>query len=216
MKSIIFPLIPHLVALFIRFIRLTYRFRFLNQNLINEVRDKHDSQYIYAIWHQNLLGGFTSHYGIPHVVIISPSKDGEIVATTCKKIGYIPVRGSSSRKGKAAIDEALILLKNKVPMANAVDGPRGPAHEVKRGVIEIAKKTQLPIVPISVIPKKYWYFKSWDKFRVPKPFTKIGIQYGQPIYIPKDLELNSYQNYCEIVKASLLKSEKEIELFFAQ
>lgn len=142
-------------------------------------------------------------------MIVSASKDGEYVATACKHYGHYPVRGSSHRGGVKALIEMIKVLKTK-PLNGAitVDGPKGPAFEVKKGIIDIAKKSHRPIIALSCYPEKYWEFKSWDRFRLPKPFSRIIINYSPPIIIPQNFVQEEYDNKCQLLKSLLITGEK--------
>ena len=85
-------------------------------------------------------------------------------------------------------------MKKGFPGALTVDGPKGPAHVVKPGIIEIARLCQCAILPLSPYAEKSWVFlKSWDQFRIPKPFTRIIVVIGEPIYISEDIERESFE-----------------------
>ncbi len=129
--------------------------------------------------------------GKTHVVIISKSKDAEPVSYTCNKLGHITKLGSSKKRmvdkgGKLAKDEMIEVLRTGIPGALTVDGPKGPALEVKPGIIDIAKKADVMIVPYTLAFSSYWECNSWDKFRIPKPFCKILISYGSPIDVSSE------------------------------
>ncbi len=202
--------LPTLINLLVRFFHLTFRYRELNKETLDQAKAAHDKgAYVFGIWHQNLFAGITAQIGTPHVVIVSPSKDGQLVAVTCEKFGNIAARGSSSRGGKKAMLEMIQHIKNGYPAAITIDGPKGPAHEVKPGIVEISKQTGAMIVPYGVYPAKYWSFhKAWDKFRLPKPFTKVFIRYGEPIFVKQDLSIAEFDEISEKIKTSLIEGEK--------
>lgn len=121
------------------------------------------------------------------MVIVSKSKDAEPVAFTCANLGHQVARGSSRSKdgrdkgGRKAAEEMTGYLIDGLPGAVTVDGPKGPAKKVKPGIIVMAQKAKLPIVPYAPLARSYWEFNSWDKFRLPKPFSVIDVYYGDPI-----------------------------------
>lgn len=156
--------------------------------------------YLLGIWHQNLFSGILAQDGVPHCVMISRSGDGAAVAYLCERLGHRVLRGSSRRGdrdkgGKQAKDEMIEVLKTGLPGAITVDGPRGPAHEVKPGIIEMARLSRMPIVPYLTLPARYWTFRSWDAFRLPKPFTRVAVCYGAPIHIPVDTAFSEFAHY---------------------
>lgn len=164
--------------------------------------------YVLAIWHQNLFSGILAQTGHPHVVIVSRSRDGDPVAFLCQRLGHQVVRGSSKKRdkckgGKEAKDEMIELLKGGLPGAVTVDGPLGPAFEVKPGIIEMARLSGVPIVPYATTADRRWSFNSWDAFRLPKPFARIKIRYGAPIQVPMATQFSEFETYQQRVARAL-------------
>lgn len=182
-------IIAQILYFFIRLLHFSYRYEWVDvENKQKAILSNEKGVYVYAVWHQNFIGSTFVHIGQKFTMIVSGSKDGELVATACKKMGYSPVRGSSTRGGKEAMFEMVKKIKSGLPGAITVDGPKGPVHVVKPGIVEIARLAKCPILPLSSYPVNYWSFeKSWDKFRVPKPFTKIYLVLGAPIYVAENI-----------------------------
>ncbi|MFA5940424.1 MAG: lysophospholipid acyltransferase family protein [Sinimarinibacterium sp.] len=190
----------------VRALASTYRFRF--QGTAPVPAPAGCAAYILAIWHQNLFAGILAQTGRRHVVIVSRSRDGEPVSALCRRLGHHVARGSSKKGdidkgGKEAKDEMIDMLRAGVPGALTVDGPRGPAHVVKPGIIEMARATGLPIVPYLPLPSRYWALKSWDAFRLPKPFARIDIHYGAPVHVPADTAFAAFAHYQQLVASAL-------------
>jgi len=185
-----------LIYCLVRVFQITYRFRYVGNDKLIALAQKKQN-YIFAIWHQNLFGGILAQSGLPHIVIISKSKDAEPVAFTCKRLGHLVVRGSSK---KAGVDKGGALAKDEMiehlnighPGAVTVDGPKGPAFKVKPGIIDMAKKSQSLLVPYAVVSNSFWQFNSWDNFQLPKPFAKLIVAYGDPLPISADC--TEYEN----------------------
>lgn len=194
----------------IRLLNLTYRYRFIGlENKLQAKAMSPNGTFIYAVWHQNLIGAILSHIGEKFTMIISESKDGELVAVTCEKFGHQPARGSSTRGGKRALIEIVKKIKNGFPAAISVDGPKGPAKIVKPGIIEVARLAQCPVLPLSAYPTKYWSFrKSWDQFRVPKPFTTIIIVIGKPIVVDDKISRESFDDLALEVGKKICEGEE--------
>jgi lysophospholipid acyltransferase (LPLAT)-like uncharacterized protein len=188
-------IIAQLLYFIIRLLHFSYRYEWIDvQNKEKAVKSNEKGVYVYAVWHQNFIGSTFVHIGQKYTMIVSGSKDGELVATACKKMGYSPVRGSSTRGGKEAMFEMVKKIKSGIPGAITVDGPKGPVHVVKPGIVEIARLAKCPILPLSSYPVNYWSFeKSWDKFRVPKPFTKIYLVLGEPIFVPEEITEEQFE-----------------------
>ena len=194
-------ILAQIIYWFIRILNFTYRYEFIG--LENKSKAKATNEYktfIYALWHQNLIGSIFSHIGEKFTMVISESKDGELVAVTCEKFGHRPARGSSTRGGKRALVEMVRNMKAGYYGAISVDGPKGPPHVVKLGIIEIAKLCNCPIVPLSPYPEKAWITeKSWDQFRIPKPFSKIVIVIGEPIFITDETPKEQYEEIAMLI-----------------
>lgn len=205
----------YLIFTLLKIVKTTYRFEYQNaQFLIDQGHS--DRSYILAVWHQNILASILAHLDRKYSMIISPSKDGEYVAKVCEYFGHEPIRGSSSKGGVKALINSIRSLKLGVPSAVAVDGPRGPLYNIKPGVFEMARKSGVPIIPLTVRPKNFWTFKkSWDQFRFPRPFTKIIIHYGDPIYVSESLSKNESTQYTNKLYLALTGDEEKILTSFA-
>lgn len=155
---------------------------------------ENNETFVVAHWHGEELGimHLLKRYHV--ACIISLSKDGEIVNNMVTLMGSKTVRGSSSRGAVGALKGIIRLARQGWRPSVAVDGPRGPRHEVKPGVVEIAKILKAPIVPISMGASRSKIFeKSWNKSELPKPFSKIHVYWGEAIYVKKDDEFTPLQ-----------------------
>jgi lysophospholipid acyltransferase (LPLAT)-like uncharacterized protein len=121
-------------------------------------------------------------------VVTSRSSDGQILTNILHSMGFETVRGSSSRGGMRATIELARRIQQGQDIAVAVDGPRGPAMEVKPGIVLLGKITGRPIIPITACAKSFWRFQSWDQFRLPLPFNKALIVASEPILVPEDAD----------------------------
>jgi lysophospholipid acyltransferase (LPLAT)-like uncharacterized protein len=190
MSKILLSGISVLLYTIARMLHMSYRYRFSGNIILQDLK-KNNQNFIFSIYHQNLLAGILAQTGYTHVVIVSQSKDAEGVAYTCQKLGHKVVRGSSKKgnidkNGKVAKEGMIESLKAGCPGAVTVDGPKGPAFKAKPGIIDMAIKSGCVIVPYIVQPESYWEFKSWDKFRLAKPFSKIFVSYDRPIFIKNE------------------------------
>ena len=145
---------------------------------------KNGGTVLICIWHQQFFPAiryFKKYQKYNPSLMISRSKDGEIIAGVAKRTGWHPVRGSSSRGGSEALHGMIDRVKIFRLSAHVVDGPRGPAGIVKSGVIRMAHTTGAMIVPFYTYADKAWYMNSWDKFMIPKPFAKVTLRFGEMI-----------------------------------
>lgn len=135
-------------------------------------------------------------------ILTSPSGDGGVIAQTCAEFNLKAVRGSSSRRGGQALIELAKLVKAGHDIGVTPDGPRGPKYEMNMGVIKLAQLTGLKIVPIHVRYTEAFRFNTWDQFLLPKPFSKVNIELGQAITVPREAK----EEECE----SLLKEIENV------
>jgi lysophospholipid acyltransferase (LPLAT)-like uncharacterized protein len=142
---------------------------------------------IYAFWHDCIILAtyFWRHRGI--VVMTSQSFDGEYIARFIQRFGYGAARGSSTRGSVGAVVEMARLMRQGRATAFTIDGPKGPRHVAKLGAVLLAKKTGQPVLPFTVTAAHRWRLsQSWDRFQVPKPFTRARVEIAAPILVPPD------------------------------
>lgn len=148
---------------------------------------KENESIIVAMWHGDLLMqplNYRSFRPKGNVkVIVSEHRDGKLIRKVCEYLGVGAIDGSSSKGGAKALITAIKSLKQGIDVAITPDGPRGPIYSVADGIVAISQKTGAKIVPFSSKPSKYWQMKSWDKFIIPKPFSKIDFYVGEPFCI---------------------------------
>ena len=160
---------------------------------------------IFALWHAHQCG----LYAIPDRgqvnALISKSNDGDIIATATDYVGIKVVRGSSHRRGAGATLELIEKLEQGECAAITIDGPRGPKGKVKEGAINIAKLTQVPIIPMTWYSPSKWLlkFNTWDEFRFPFLGVKTIAVYGDPIYVPGDCSKEDIETYRQKLETAL-------------
>ncbi len=161
----------------------TVRIQFVNKAVPDRLASE-GKNVIYAFWHGRQFLLFHSHRNTGIVIPASESRDGEIQARILKWFGFEVVRGSSKRKGDRALLGLVDRLRKGKNLALAVDGPRGPIYEAKQGVTYLAGKLNKPIVPVITSAERFWLLnKIWDKYLLPKPFTRGVIMYGEAIIV---------------------------------
>jgi lysophospholipid acyltransferase (LPLAT)-like uncharacterized protein len=184
-------LIPYLAYAYVTFVGLTTRLRVIGEEHLKKLTDA-DQRFIYAFWHQRQVFLTWTHRGTKAAVMVSRSKDGELIARTMSLSRMHSVRGSSSRGGAAAAREMFeAVQRDGFDLAFTPDGPKGPAREVKTGVLFLAQKLGIPILPLAPgLSNRLQLEKAWDKFQVPLPFGRACLVYGQPVWVREgdDLE----------------------------
>jgi lysophospholipid acyltransferase (LPLAT)-like uncharacterized protein len=205
-----------LIYLFLLLLRSTYRFEVQGVSNLEKARKNSPSaSFIFAAWHQNILPLLLSHSKTSFSMIISSSKDGDILANVCSSFGHSPIRGSSSKGAIKSLVKGISNLREGLPLAITIDGPRGPLHDVKKGIFEIAKKSNTNIVPVCILSKSFWSINSaWDKFRFPKPFTKVIIHYCEPISVSIEKRKSDFDDLSNSLRTDLLSKEDEISQLF--
>jgi len=195
--------LPYAGVMVVKALAATYRIRIIDpgdeQRAIQRYRNL-----IYATWHQRFFPGISVFLDRkPIAVMISQSRDGEMIARVAEKFGWEPVRGSSTRGGVAALRKLRALASHGYNFAHIVDGPKGPFGEVKPGLLYLARMVGKPIVPTSTSAEKRWIFNSWDRFMVPKPFSRILIRFGEPIDIPPKIDSEALEQKRLLVEKRL-------------
>jgi len=158
---------------------------------------------IYAFWHARMLPLVISHRGRGVVVLISRHRDGEWIARTIEALGFRTARGSSTRGAQSGVLEMLGMAERGHSLAITPDGPRGPARRVKPGLVYLASRTGWPIVPVTAAARAAWVLRSWDRFRVPRPFARVRYAYGEPIRVPRPLDPGAEEQWRGRVEEAL-------------
>lgn len=180
-------LVPYLVYAYVTLVGWTSRVTVVR----GDVRDRlwaENRRFIYAFWHQRQAMFTWTHRGARASVLVSKSKDGEMIAATMRLSGINAVRGSSSRGGAAAAREMVEILRSGWDTGITPDGPKGPARQVKDGAVRVAQMSGAPLVPLAnALSRKIEIAKAWDRFQVPLPFGRAVVVYGEPVYVgPQD------------------------------
>ena len=178
------------VSFIYRFIRTyswTFRLRIENEDQWQAHLQEGGSVLLCA-WHQQFFAAirpFQNYAVFNPSIMISRSNDGAIIAGVAERTGWHTARGSSSKGGKVALRDVIASLNKSKLAAHIVDGPQGPSGRVKAGVIRMAHLTGSVVVPIYVSAENGWHFNSWDKFLLPKPFSKVHLRFGDMLRFDK-------------------------------
>ena len=166
--------VPYAAYGFVSLVGLTARLSVEGEEHLEAARS--GGAFIYAFWHQRQVFFTWTHRDVGATVLVSRSKDGELIARTMELSRIASARGSSSRGGVAATKELLDLLASGRSVGITPDGPKGPAREVKPGVLALARLSGAPILPLScATSRRIVLEKSWDKFHVPLPFSRAAV-----------------------------------------
>ena len=173
-------------------------------------------QVLFSIWHGEQCVVYGNENKEKFYVLVSASNDGEIISKAVETLGIKSIRGSSKRRAVAGSLELLDVLKDGNSAAIMVDGPRGPKGKVKDGIINLAKLSGVPIVPVSWQSKERTFlkFNSWDNFRIPVGPCKTIALYGEPIYIPSELTREEQKEWCEKLEEEMAKVQNDLSQNF--
>lgn len=158
---------------------------------------------IFVLWHARLLPLIYTHRGRDAAVLVSRHRDGELVTRIIERLGYVAARGSSTRGGEEGALELLAHAAEGRLIGITPDGPRGPAGRLKPGVVWLASRTGLPVVPVAAAAGASWVLRSWDRFRVPRPFARVIVACGEPLQVPPDLDRAEAERWRVRLEAAL-------------
>jgi lysophospholipid acyltransferase (LPLAT)-like uncharacterized protein len=143
---------------------------------------------IYVVWHARLLVLPYLFRGRGLWALVSRSEDGEMLADFVRRFGFVTVRGSSSRGGGEGLRSLTRAIRKGHSVVVVPDGPRGPREVLKPGVVRLARLTGARVVPAAFGASSEWRARSWDEFRIPKPFSRCVMRFGEPVLVPRDID----------------------------
>jgi lysophospholipid acyltransferase (LPLAT)-like uncharacterized protein len=167
---------------------------------------------IYAFWHGHLLYLMYRYRGKGVYILVSQSRDGELLSRVLQRFGLPTIRGSSSRGGRRSLLELVRHARAGASAAIAPDGPRGPRHHVQSGIITLARLTEMPIIPVAVGARWKIEFHSWDRFLLPLPGSRVIVAYGEPLTVPPDADPELLEQKRHELENTLLKLTAEVTL----
>jgi len=213
LNRLLTSLIYHLFSLYSRTLRVQYFG-------VEDIQRYLDSggRIVFASWHQRFFGGFS----LPKVfrrspcIMISQSRDGDFIARIVQRVGWNPVRGSSSRGGRNALAKMIREITAHGIGVHIVDGPNGPPQIIKPGLISLAQRTGAAICAGFVSYENAWKFNSWDRFMVPKPFSKILVQFGPLIFVPAEMDENHFDAFRRELEVKLTAGYAATDKFWKE
>jgi lysophospholipid acyltransferase (LPLAT)-like uncharacterized protein len=175
---------------------------------------KEKKSVVYAFWHGRMLTFVYSHRGENIHVLISQHQDGEYIARIIHRLGFVSIRGSTTRGGNKAIFEICEKAAAGYDVAISPDGPKGPGFEVHPGILYVAQRSGMPIIPITNSAQKRWTLSSWDKFLIPKPFSRVVIVLGKPISVPVETTPEVMEQKRRELENDLLQLTRKADDYF--
>jgi len=177
---------------------------------------ENDGRIIIASWHQRFFGGFF----LPQIfkwspcIMISQSRDGDFIAKVVRHIGWIPIRGSSSRGGKHALRAMIQGVTEHRIGGHIVDGPTGPPRIIKAGLISLAGNANALICPGIVSYEKFWTAKSWDHFMIPKPFSRVLFHFGSMYSVPQTINDDQFESIRKQIEDDMIDNYAAADTFW--
>lgn len=168
-------------------------------------------RFLYSFWHENIVLCGAQYRGTPSHVLISRHADGEMIAQACRYLGLRTVRGSTDKRGAVEAIRQILRLGNQRNIVITPDGPRGPRREVQPGLIYLASRTGLPIVPVGFGYRAAWRLRSWDRFAIPWPFSPAVGVLGEPLRVPAEASRQELEAWRHKVQRAMDAVQAEAE-----
>ena len=203
-QRLVLAVVPRLVWALFSLVGRTWRFEVIAEEGVTPIPSGVKSPAeIYCFWHRCVLPADFYFRHSRAVIIVSQSFDGELITRVLKLFGYDAVRGSSSRGSR----EGLLGLKHVIETGRTAiftaDGPRGPIYQTKMGPIKLAQLTGAPIGAFYLLPEHAWVMPSWDRFLIPRPFTRICVSWARQTLVPADLASDQFEPKRQELNAAL-------------
>jgi len=195
-------LFPPLIWAFLHIVYNSLKMRSIGEEKILELNRK-GQKLVYVFWHGQNFILIKYMAGRSISIIASPSRDGRLLADVLRMFGYGIIPGSSDKSPIRAIIQSLRTMRAGRDMAVAVDGPKGPVHQMKPGALFLAKKMNAPIVPLADSAFPAWTFRSWDRFFLPRPFARSVLVFGDPIRVSPDFSEETVQKEIRKIESEL-------------
>ena len=209
-----FGLLPSFLGLTIppvlRLLCWTWSVRILNRKVLEEIMNPGRPLFA-AAWHQIFLPGIAFFKDRHPVAMASQSRDGEMIAKVCRRLGFRLVRGSSSKGGSSALGEMIRAVSAGAQGALTVDGPKGPPQEPKIGIIVAARETGAPIIPIAGKARHGFHLNNWDRTLVPYPFSPLVFCLGEPLYVPRGATARECETYRVKLREALMEAGEKAQ-----
>jgi len=193
-QRIVLAIVPRIVWGLLSVVGRTWRFEVIAEEGVVPVREGQKAgPEIYCFWHQCVLPCAFYFRASRAVILISQSFDGELITRILRLFGFDAVRGSSSRGAREGLLGLAEVVESGRTAIFTADGPRGPIYQTKMGPIKLAQMTGAPIGAFHLEPKRARTMRSWDKFLVPMPFTRICVSWAQWTKVPIDLPAEQFE-----------------------
>ena len=209
----VLSVLKSLVVILIRLIFKTTRLEYVGDSLERcPFADTGTDRFLYSVWHDSVIPPLFCAVEHNSVALISQHRDADTIEAMLKAAGMGAIRGSTSRGGASAIKKLIKLAEGK-HIVITPDGPRGPHHKMKSGIVFLASHSGRPVIPTAYTATSYWKFQgSWTSIWIPKPFSKVYYLVGEPIKVPDNISREEMNYYTELVQEKMEDLEQEAKL----
>jgi lysophospholipid acyltransferase (LPLAT)-like uncharacterized protein len=194
----------------VRIVNATTRVRFHPGPGLSPPESEAGRPVIYAFWHGRMLIPAWTHRRRGIRIMVSRHGDGEYISRIVERLGFQTIRGSTTTGGAVALRSMVTGGRaDRFDLAVTPDGPKGPRYRVQPGVVYLASRTGLPVVPCGIEPARAWRLGSWDEFTIPKPFTRIAIVYRPALEVPAELQGDGIEHWRARLEEEMARATEE-------
>ncbi|MGD0630657.1 MAG: lysophospholipid acyltransferase family protein [Terracidiphilus sp.] len=203
-QRLVLAVVPRVVWALLRLVSLTWRFEEIGEEGVSPLIGGRGARAeIFCFWHQCVLPCTVYYRSTGATILISRSFDGELITRILELFGFRAVRGSSSRGAREGLLGLKQVIESGRPAIFTADGPRGPVYQTKMGPIKLAQMTGAPIGAFHLQPEHAWTMRSWDRFLIPRPFTRICVSWARWTRVPSDLPADRFEAKREELNAAI-------------
>ena len=203
-QRLVLAVVPRLVGALLWIVSRTWRFEEIAEEGVTPlIGGLGAGAEIFCFWHQCVLPCTVYFRRTGATILISRSFDGELITRILELFGFHAVRGSSSRGAREGLLGLKQVIDSGTPAIFTADGPRGPIYQTKMGPIKLAQITGARIGAFHLQPERAWVMKSWDRFLIPKPFTRIAVSWARWTYVPTELPAEAFEPKREELNAAI-------------
>jgi lysophospholipid acyltransferase (LPLAT)-like uncharacterized protein len=193
-QRLVLAVVPRVVWVLLWVVSRTWRFEVIAEEGVTPTLEGQNSPPgIFCFWHQCVVPCTVYFRRSGAVILISRSFDGELITRVLRLFGFDAVRGSSSRGAREGLLGLGRVIETGGTAIFTADGPRGPIYQTKMGPIKLAQMTGAPIGAFHLEPERAWVMRSWDRFLIPKPFTRICVSWAKAVRVPAELATEDFE-----------------------
>jgi len=216
-QRLVLAVVPRVVWALLWVVGLTWRFEAIAEEGVTPLLyGRGAGAEIFCFWHQCVLPCTFYFRRTGATILISRSFDGELITRILNLFGFHAVRGSSSRGAREGLLGLKHVIEGGTPAIFTADGPRGPIYQAKMGPIKLAQMTGARIGAFHLEPERAWTMRSWDRFQIPKPFTRICVSWAQWTHVSTDIAAEEFGPQREELNAAIERARLQALDYFGK